>query len=117
MPDLINDRGFHEIKNFKHYDDRYTAPLHGFKSAEDYWAKCSSLAFIPSISVPTLIVNALDDPFLADECYPVKPASGNPYVHLETPNSGGHVGFMQFNGDKSYWSEDRAMEFIEQISI
>lgn len=116
MPDQINDHGFHRIKNFKHYDDRYTAPLHGFKSAEDYWEKCSSLAYLANIRVPTLVVNALDDPFLADDCYPVKAASQNPYVYLETPLYGGHVGFIQFNGDNSYWSENRAMEFIHQIT-
>ncbi|MGD9217314.1 MAG: alpha/beta fold hydrolase [Desulfobacteraceae bacterium] len=116
MPEQIHDRGFHRIKNFKEYDDRYTAPLHGFKSAEDYWEKCSSIAYIPKVRIPTLIVNALDDPFLADKCYPVKAASESPYVYLETPRSGGHVGFIQFNGDKSYWSENRAMEFIRKTA-
>jgi len=116
MPDQIDDHGFDDIKNFKQYDDSYTAPLHGFRNAEDYWDKCSSLAYIPNIRVPTLMVNALDDPFLAGECYPLETASKSPYVHLETPRSGGHVGFMQFNGDKSYWSENRTMEFIRQIS-
>ncbi len=115
FPGQIDDRGFHRIKNFKHYDDRYTAPLHGFKDAEDYWEKCSSLAYIPNIRIPTLIVNALDDPFLADQCYPVEVASKSPHVYLETPHYGGHVGFMQFNGDNSYWSENRAMEFINHI--
>ena len=116
MPNQIHDHGFHRIKNFKDYDEKYTAPLHGFKSAEDYWEKCSSLAYIPNIRIPTLVVNALDDPFLADECYPAGAAADHPYVYLETPTSGGHVGFMQFNGDKSYWSENRAMEFIHHIS-
>lgn len=117
MPGRINDHGFHKIKSFKHYDDQYTAPLHGFMNAEDYWEKCSSRAYIPSIRIPTLIVNALDDPFLADECYPYKEASESPHVHLETPRAGGHVGFMEFNGDNCYWSENRAMEFIDQISL
>lgn len=114
MPDQINDHGFHQIKNFKHYDDRYTAPLHGFKNAEDYWEKCSSLGYIPNIRVPTLIVNALDDPFLGGGCYPYKAAPESPCVYLETPSAGGHVGFMQFNGDNSYWSENRSMEFIKK---
>ncbi len=115
MPGRIDDSGFHHIKNFKHYDDRYTAPLHGFKSAEDYWEKCSSRAYIPNIRVPALIVNAQDDPFLADECYPVKAASESPYIYLETPRSGGHVGFIEFNGDNSYWSENRAMNFMQHL--
>jgi uncharacterized protein len=114
MPDRIDDHDFHRIKNFKDYDDRYTAPLHGFENAEDYWRKCSSLAYIPKIRIPTLIVNALDDPFLAGDCYPVMAASESQYVYLETPVYGGHVGFIQFNGNHSYWSENRAAEFIRQ---
>ncbi|MEE8597672.1 MAG: alpha/beta fold hydrolase, partial [bacterium] len=58
MPGQINDDDYHLIKNFKDYDNRYTAPLHGFKNAEDYWNKCSSNQFISEIKIPTLIVNA-----------------------------------------------------------
>ncbi len=112
MPGAINDNGYDLIRNFKDFDDRYTAPIHGFRNAEDYWARCSSGQFIPSIDIPTLIVNALDDPFLAGGCYPVEAASQSRYVLLEMPKSGGHVGFVQFKGDGSYWSEDRAMEFL-----
>jgi predicted alpha/beta-fold hydrolase len=114
MPAAINDHDFYRIKNFKDFDDRYTAPIHGFKDAEDYWTRCSSAQFIPEITIPTLIVNALDDPFLADGCYPVHEAAQSRYVYLEMPSFGGHVGFVQFNQDKSYWSERRAMEFLNQ---
>ena len=114
MPGQINDDGYHLIKNFKDYDDRYTAPLHGFKNAEDYWDKCSSNRFIPEIKIPTLIVNARNDPFIADGCYPVRETSDSKCVYLEMPESGGHVGFMQFKKDKSYWSEERAIEFLNR---
>jgi predicted alpha/beta-fold hydrolase len=112
MPDAINDDGFDRIRNFKDFDDRYTAPIHGFRDAEDYWARCSSGPLIPRITVPTLIVNALDDPFLADGCYPATQAENSEKVHLEMPRSGGHVGFVEFNRDGSYWSERRALEFL-----
>jgi uncharacterized protein len=114
MPDAINDNQYSHIKNFKDFDDRYTAPIHGFKDAEDYWSKCSSGHVIPEIKIPTLIVNALNDPFLAGGCYPVQQASVSRYVFLETPASGGHVGFMRFNGDGAYWSEMRSREFLMQ---
>ncbi len=113
MPGLISDAGFDRIRNFKDFDDRYTAPLHGFANAEDYWTRCSSAAFIPVISVPTLIVNARNDPFLSDGCYPVDAAAGSDFVFLEMPRSGGHVGFVQFDRNGHYWSERRAMEFLE----
>ena len=82
------------------------------KNARDYWGKCSSKQFIPNIKVPTLIVNAKNDPFLPDESYPVKEAEQNPYVSLLMPDSGGHVGFLSFNRDKMYWSEKQAIAFL-----
>jgi uncharacterized protein len=114
MPGRINDEGYGRIRDFKGFDDRYTAPINGFRDAEDYWYKCSSGRFLSSIAVPTLIVNALDDPFLAPSCYPVAQAEQSKHVHLEMPTSGGHVGFVQFNSDGSYWSEQRAVAFLAQ---
>ncbi len=113
MPGEIDDEEYEKITDFKGFDDRYTAPLHGFRDAEDYWKKCSSLQFIPDIKVPTLIVSALNDPFLSPECYPVKAACENPHVTLEMPRSGGHVGFVAFNETGEYWSEKRAMAFLK----
>jgi predicted alpha/beta-fold hydrolase len=112
MPDKINDSGFHRIKTFKDYDDRYTAPIHGFADAEDYWAKSSCKQFLIGISVPSLLVNAQDDPFLPDPCYPVQEAEQSPHLCLEMPIHGGHVGFMTFNQRGEYWSETRTVEFL-----
>ncbi|MBM3298664.1 MAG: alpha/beta fold hydrolase [Deltaproteobacteria bacterium] len=113
MPDKINDHGYRKIRTFKDYDDRYTAPIHGFADAEDYWTKCSCKQFLTGISVPALLVNARDDPFLYGECYPLQEADQNPHFYLETPTHGGHVGFMAFNERGEYWSEGRAVEFLE----
>jgi uncharacterized protein len=112
MPGVINDDGYGRIRDFKGFDDRYTAPINGFKEAEDYWFKCSSGRFLSAITIPTLIVNAQDDPFLVDGCYPVQQAEQSEQVFLEMPRSGGHVGFVQFNEDGSYWSENRTIEFL-----
>lgn len=114
MPGAINDDGYERIRDFRSFDDRYTAPINGFRDAEDYWEKCSSKRFLSAIRIPTLIVNALDDPFLAGACYPIEQARNSQDVHLEMPMHGGHVGFVQFNGDGSYWSENRAVEFLGQ---
>jgi hypothetical protein len=114
LPGVINDDGYDRIRDFKGFDDQYTAPIHGFKDAEDYWEKCSSNKLLSAIQIPTLIVNASDDPFLADGCYPIEQANKSRYVHLEMPVHGGHVGFVQFNEDGSYWSENRAVEFLRQ---
>ncbi len=112
MPGLIDDKNYNSIKDFKEFDDRYTAPIHGFKNALDYWEQCSSSQFIPNIQIPTLILSAKNDPFLSDSCYPIKESANNKNITLEMPESGGHVGFITFNKAKVYWSEQRIVDFI-----
>jgi len=112
FPELFDDHDYSKIKNFYGFDNRYTAPLHGFSNALDYWEKCSSKQFIKDIKVPTLLVSALDDPFLAPNCYPVQECAANPYTSLETPKHGGHVGFVDFNRENLYWSEKRCLQFF-----
>jgi predicted alpha/beta-fold hydrolase len=113
MPGQIDDHSYKTIKTFKEFDDRYTAPIFGFSSAEDYWRKASCKPFLAAISVPTLLINAADDPFLTDLCYPIEEAKNNPRLFLEIPKSGGHVGFVRFGSDDEYWSESRAVAFLE----
>lgn len=114
FPDQLSFKGYENIKTFKDFDDRYTAPIHGFKNAEDYWAKCSSKQFIKGIKRPALIVNALNDPFLSKSCFPYDEVADNSFVSLETPKNGGHVGFVSFNRNDLYWSEKRALMFLKK---
>jgi len=102
----------HQIHSLIDFDDHYTAPLHGFKNAIDYYTQCSSIHFARAIHVPTLIVNAANDPFLSRECYPARLLDNHSYVKFESPARGGHVGFAQFNKNDLYWSEQRAMTFF-----
>ncbi len=113
FPGKIDDEGYEAIRTFHEFDDRYAAPIHGFKDAEDYYARASSKPVLRRIRVPTLLVNALDDPFLAPPCYPYEEARDNPYLFLETPSSGGHVGFWSSGIHGSTWAERRAVEFLE----
>ncbi len=115
MPDLIDDANYEEIRTIRAYDNRYTAPIHGFADADDYYARCSSKPLIPRIAVPTLLISAQDDPFLSPECFPFAEAEANPDFSLETPAHGGHVGFVAFNEDNEYWHETRAASFISSI--
>lgn len=104
-------------KSFKEIDDRYTAPIHGFKDAEDYWAKCSSLPVLPQIKTPTLLISAQDDTFLSPQCYPKEVAEKNPNFYVKYPKYGGHCGFVSFNAKNGYWSEMQALQFVtEKIS-
>ena len=95
------------------FDKRYTAPLHGFESAEQYWKECSSRQYIPNIKVPTLLLNAKDDSFLGDGCYPYEEARASEYFFMEATEKGGHVGFVDFKKKGVYWSEKRAVEFFQ----
>jgi predicted alpha/beta-fold hydrolase len=79
---------------FAEFDDAVTAPLHGFASKDDYYDKCSSVHFLKDIERSTLIVNALDDPFMTPDVIPAEDAL-SPYVTLEVSESGGHVGFIE----------------------
>lgn len=103
---------YNVLWSFPEFDDKYTAPLHGFKDAEDYYARVSSKQFIASIQLPTLLVNAKNDPFLSEECYPVQEAKGNPNFYLEMPEQGGHVGFAEDFRKDLYYSEARAVQFL-----
>ena len=110
FPDLISSKSYSEITSFKLFDDRYTSKIHGFKDAEDYWDTCSSKRFIPSIKTPTLLINAKDDPFLSESCFPVDECKNHSFVTLELPQYGGHIGFV--SKGKNYWSENRVIEFF-----
>ena len=113
MPGKIDDRGYEQMRSFKDFDDRYTAPVHGFKHAQDYWQRCSCKPFLRYIQIPTLLINARNDPFLPEPCYPIQEAKENSHFYLEMPVSGGHVGFIGRNSNGEYWPETRAVEFLE----
>ena len=115
FPGQLEDKDLDCMKTFREFDGGYTAPMHGFSSAEDYWTRSSSRPFIPRIRIPTLLVNALNDPFLAPACFPYQEAQANDFFFFETPKHGGHMGFSSFN-KQNYWSEKRALEFLRTVS-
>lgn len=80
------------------FDDAYTAPVHGFASVEDYWSRASALPWLGNIRLPTLLLNARNDPFVPGASLPA-PSALAPAVHHEFPDSGGHVGFYRRVGD------------------
>lgn len=112
FPDQVDATQLKSVRSLRDFDDLFTAPSAGFKDAADYYSRSSSLQFLDAIQVPTLLVNAQDDPFLAPECYPLAQAEANPSLSLEMPEYGGHVGFVLGGADNVYWSELRAADFI-----
>jgi predicted alpha/beta-fold hydrolase len=112
MPDKVDVAGIDDLRDFPQFDNRYTAPMHGFESADAYYAHASSGQYLAGIRVPTLVVNAQNDPFLPPSCFPREVATASDYVFLETPPEGGHVGFAEGSPDGEYYSERRAVEFL-----
>lgn len=112
FPEAVNADDYHQIKTFQHFDDRYTAPIHGFDSAIDYWTKSSCKPVLKDIRVPALLVNAKNDPFLPEACFPYEEARQSEWLSLEVPSSGGHVGFIELNKRQAYWMEKRVVDFI-----
>ena len=110
FPEVASLSLYHKIDSLKTFDDIYTATAHGFKDAFDYYEQNSSLPFLPTIKVPVFILNAKNDSFLSQKCYPFSLAEKSKNIYLETPNYGGHVGFHKT--DKLYYSEERAVQFL-----
>jgi len=109
----LNKEAIVNAKTFKDFDNAVTAPLFGYKNAEDYWGNNSSKQFIPEICKPTLLINALDDSFLSESCFPFSEAENNQKVYFEAPKYGGHVGFNStLFGKDLLWSEKRVFEFV-----
>ena len=107
--------GIREIRGFQEFDDRYTARLHGFRDANDYWKRSSSRQFLSGIRLPTLLVNARNDPFLTPESFPFEEAGKNDFFSFEAPDSGGHVGFLDLVNGLQPWHEPRTAQFLATV--
>ena len=105
-----------KLDTFYTFDNQVTAPLHGFKGADDYYQQCSSRQFLKHIEKPTLVLHAIDDPFMWEKTIPDEDEL-SPSVVLELSETGGHVGFVAgthpFNIE--YWVDKRIMEWLRNI--
>ncbi len=112
FPDLYNGNRVRRSRTLRAFDDTVTAPLHGFRDADDYWTRASSKPLLRGIRVPTLMVNALNDPFLPASALPRR-TDVSPCVVLDYPASGGHAGFVSgtFPGDLQ-WLPRRIAAFF-----
>ncbi len=112
---LIGNKTFKDLANFKYLDefaDHYIAPLHGFKDAKEYYDSCSAMHVVDKISVPTLILNAQNDPVLSLSCGVQDIAKKSDFIFSEMPFHGGHCGFHESNNDGLYWVDRRVVGFV-----
>jgi predicted alpha/beta-fold hydrolase len=95
------------------FDERVTAPLHGFANAEEYYARSSSVRFLDGVRVPTLMLHAEDDPFLPPASVPREHADRNAALQLVLHASGGHVGFLEGTPWRPrFWADEEAARFL-----
>jgi uncharacterized protein len=111
FPDLIDLKLLETINDFDQFDTHFTAPLHGFKDAMDFYKSVSADNWMKDIQIPTLIVNALNDPLLGEACYPKAIVKDHGHLFLEMPEKGGHTGFI-LKGQEFTWVEGRVLEFL-----
>jgi predicted alpha/beta-fold hydrolase len=113
FPGLYDAGAVRRARSLRDFDNVVTAPLHGFRDTDDYWTRASAKPHLTGIRVPTLLLNARDDPFLPEAALP-KPEEVSSHVTLEYPGRGGHVGFVTppFPGHIE-WLPRRLMAFFE----
>ena len=101
------------LHGFYDFDDQVTAPLNGFSGADDYYDQCSCRRYLRGVETPTLVLHALDDPFMYPQTVPTESELG-PAIRLELSAKGGHVGFVEgpIPGKTSYWTDRRIPEFL-----
>lgn len=105
-------------RTIRDFDDAATAPLFGFDSAADYYARCSSAAFISGIRVPTLVVHSRDDPFLPASTIPEAALEANPLVTTVLTDRGGHQGYVAGSVWRPrFWVEDVVAEWLSRVLL
>lgn len=104
-----------ELQSLWEFDNKITAPLHGFKDAADYYEKSSTRHLLKNIAVPTLILQSSDDPFLTPDANP-QPHELSDKITFELYNAGGHLGFVtgKYPWQPVYWLEQRIIEYLKE---
>ena len=111
----LTREGIRVVRSFREFDDRFTAPIHGFADADDYYRQSSAYSYLGDIQQPALIIQALDDPFMTPKVLP--PAKSLPaHVELGVSRCGGHVGFVEGTIFRPrYWLPRAALGYLAQF--
>jgi predicted alpha/beta-fold hydrolase len=117
-PGRYDTTGLWKVWSIRQFDDRYTAPHHGFTDAADYYYRASAMRVIDRVAIPALIVTAADDPFVPPDPFRDPRVTGNPNITTVITAHGGHCGFVGHgpaaNGDDGYWAERVVVDFIDR---
>ncbi len=112
FPGRLDMANLRRVRQWRDFDNFFSAPVNGYRDADDFYEQASAVRFMPAIPVPVLLLNAQNDPLLSPECSPADLAETHPMIFLETPTSGGHVGFM-VSRDLHTYAERRALAFAQ----
>ncbi len=113
-PGVVDMSDWGRMKSWRDFDELFTAPINGFRDAEDYYQQASPIHILESIVTPVLLLQSINDSFLTASGYPEKLCREHSYIHLEMPAYGGHVGFTMA-GSQHTFAEVRAWEFANEI--
>lgn len=114
FPGKLDVSKLKRVKRWYDFDEYFSAPICGFASADEFHQQASAKNFVGGTRIPTLIVSALNDPILTQECFPVDLARDHPFLYLELSSGGGHCGFQIPGGGEFSWAERRALAFVEE---
>lgn len=115
FPDAFDLSGLWKIWSIRLFDDRYTAPDHGFAGASDYYHRASAMRVIERVARPALIVSAEDDPFVPPGIFSDRKVTGNAHITCLITKHGGHGAFVaEPNGYDGYWAERQVVDFLAQ---
>jgi len=112
FPGLLDPARVAAARSFREFDDAVTAPLHGFRDVDHYWSAASSAPWLAGIRVPTLVLNARNDPFLPEQDLLAATRDAAPDLLLEFPHTGGHVGFASGFPLRQDWLPKRLLDFL-----
>jgi predicted alpha/beta-fold hydrolase len=115
-PNLYDTGPLGRLRTVRDFDELYTAPHGGFAGADDYYERASAIGFVPRIRVPTLVIQAQDDPLVPFASLRRAGVSSNPSVVAATPPHGGHVAFVSANEKERFWAEERLADFCRRLS-
>lgn len=112
-PALVDMDNMFRVQTMYEFDNLITAPMHGFRDANEYYSTSSSRQYLSNIAVPTLILHAKDDPLMTEDVIP-QSHELSPHIILEVSEGGGHVGFIsgKFPWKPEYWLETRIPDFL-----
>ena len=116
FPGLFDRTALKKCSSIYHFDNLVTAPLHGFRDTDHYWRESASKQWLKKITIPTLVINARNDPFMPASALPTQ-HEVSPSVTLEFPEQGGHTGFLQgaFPGNLD-WLPERIVRYFNAAS-